>query len=348
MRQEALCQDVRSADGCSSSHDIHDAESQVNSIFLKSDRIYEHNIVKINYTTYDLRRDQDVLNSNTQCRDIMMLAESQDETDSQQPHPFWYALILGVFHANVVYTGVGMRDYAPRRLEFLWVRWFQRVELPDLAGLGANCLDTVKFLPMARDDAFGFVDPNDALRGSQLIPAFRRGKVHSDAKGLSKCAGDAQDWRIYCVNRFVQHDSAMLTLIYWTSSFLDCDMLMRYLWGLAVGHIYTHESLSDATTSTNNAGGRCNESAHQHTHANDGSDCEVDAEEPDVIASGSKEMPARASDMDLDDRHSQIQAPEDAQTDNALELTLEDEDWYVNSEDDNLGGDGDVASDFEE
>jgi hypothetical protein len=124
---------------------------------------------------------------------------------------------------------------------------------------------------------------------------------------------------------------------------------MRYLWGLAVGHLYTHESVS-GTSSTSKAGGRRDEAALQRTHANDGSDCEVDSdvEEPDVIASGSKEM---------DDRHSQAQILEDGQTDDALELTLEDhnseyEDWYLNSEleDDNpeSGGDGDVPSDFEE
>jgi hypothetical protein len=133
---------------------------------------------------------------------------------------------------------------------------------------------------------------------------------------------------------------------YWTFSFLDCDMLMRYLWGLAVGHLYTHESLS-GTSSTSKAGGRRDEASLQRTHANNGSDCEVDSEsdieEPDVIASGSKEM---------DDGYSQ-----DGQTDDALELTLEDhdseyEDWYLNPEleDDNpeSGGDSDVASDFED
>jgi hypothetical protein len=124
---------------------------------------------------------------------------------------------------------------------------------------------------------------------------------------------------------------------------------MWYLWGLAIGHLYTHESLS-GTSSTSKVGGHRDEAALQCTHENDGSDCEVDSdvEEPDVIASGSKEV---------DDRHSQAQILEDGQTDDALELTLEDhdleyEDWYLNSEleGDNpeSGDDGDVTSDFEE
>jgi hypothetical protein len=211
LRQEALLEDIGSAqlDDSSSSREKHDdTESQdANSIFLKNECIYEHSIVKFNYTTYDARRNQDVLNPKTRCRDVMVLARPQDEADSSEshrPHPFWYVRILGVFHANVVYTGVGMRDYVPRRLEFLWVRWFQRVELPELNELAGYCLDTVKFLPMARGDAFGFIDPIDVLRGSHLPPAFRFGKVHSDGKGLSKCAGDARDWKVYYVNRFVQ------------------------------------------------------------------------------------------------------------------------------------------------
>ena len=211
LKQEALLENIGSDQlvDLSSSHETHDdADSQeANSIFLKNDCIYEHSIVKINYTTYDARRSQDVLNPKTRCRDVMVLAGPQDEaesSESQRSHPFWYARILGVFHTNVVYTGTGMRDYVPRRLEFLWVRWFQRIELPELNGLAGYCLDTVKFLPMARGDAFGFIDPVDVLRGSHLPPAFRRGKVHSDGKGLSKCAGDARDWKVYYVNRFVQ------------------------------------------------------------------------------------------------------------------------------------------------
>ena len=137
LKQEAIYEDVaRSTQpNDSSSCETHDADTQdVNSVFLKNDCIYEHSIFKINYTTYDSRRDQDVLNTNTRCRDVMVLARPHDETIPQLSHPFWYARILGVFHANVVYTGAGMRDYAPRRLEFLWVRWFERVELPKSNG----------------------------------------------------------------------------------------------------------------------------------------------------------------------------------------------------------------------
>ena len=41
----------------------------------------------------------------------------------QGAHPFWYAAVLGVFHANVQHIGNELRDFRFKRIEFLWVRW---------------------------------------------------------------------------------------------------------------------------------------------------------------------------------------------------------------------------------
>ena len=44
------------------------------------------------------------------------LADNTDATDrSANPHHFMYARALGVYHANVIYTGSGKRDYDSRR-----------------------------------------------------------------------------------------------------------------------------------------------------------------------------------------------------------------------------------------
>jgi len=61
---------------------------------LVNDRIYQH---KVNYTTYNARRSQDSLNPCTH-GDIMVL--SWDDS-----HPYWYARIMGIFHAMVIQTG---------------------------------------------------------------------------------------------------------------------------------------------------------------------------------------------------------------------------------------------------
>lgn len=62
-------------------------------------------------------------------------------------------------------------------------------------------LDRVRFPPVASDGAFDFVDPDDVLRGSHIIPAFKLGKHHQDQVGLSRCAGDSQDWGCYSIDR---------------------------------------------------------------------------------------------------------------------------------------------------
>jgi hypothetical protein len=168
-----------------------------NCMLIKHDRMYIHNIMRINFTTYDVRRSQESINPSTSHRNVMVLAG--DHNDS---HPFAYARILGVYHVNIVYVGPGMKDYQPRRMEFLWVRWYRHMETN--AGWSARRLDRLQFLPVVDDDAFGFLDPSDVLRSCHIVPAFSSGKVHVDERGLSFCAGDSADWAGYYVNRLVQ------------------------------------------------------------------------------------------------------------------------------------------------
>ena len=142
--------------------------SQLNHVLFKGDKIYRHRLLRVNYTTYDLRREFDSINPRTDHRDIMLLSSSDGS------HPFCYARVLGIFHANIIYTGPGSKDFQSRRIEFLWVRWFDVIQ--DHSSLWEQqTLDTVRFLPMADSDAFGFVDPADVLRGCHVIPAFADG-----------------------------------------------------------------------------------------------------------------------------------------------------------------------------
>ena len=171
-------------------------------MYFKSDCMYQHCLARFNYTTYDIRRSQDVINPGTPHRDIMLLASRADNGEAPI-HPFLYARVLGIYHVNVIYTGQGSLDNAPRRMEFLWVRWFEydggrSVEWADLT------LNTIRFLPMADERAFGFVDPKSVLRSCHIVPAFARGGARVDGIGLSRLAQDAQDWVRYRVNRCVQ------------------------------------------------------------------------------------------------------------------------------------------------
>jgi hypothetical protein len=136
----------------------------------------------------------------------MLLTQADSDTDSStaeslKHHPFLYARVLGIHHVNVVYVGPGMLDFNARRLDFLWVRWYQQLETRNTTGWKAHQLNQLSFPPMANEDAFGFVDPSDVLRSSHIIPRFAKGRRYSDGVGLSKCAKDSGDWKFYYAGR---------------------------------------------------------------------------------------------------------------------------------------------------
>lgn len=117
-------------------------------------------------------------------------------------HPFIYARVLGIYHANVIHKSMttSSQNYAPSRLEFLFVRWFayrgpMNVQWAELK------LDSLSFMPLRSEYAFGFVDPANILRGSHILPWFRGGEVHADRLGISRIASDKDDWCQYRVNR---------------------------------------------------------------------------------------------------------------------------------------------------
>lgn len=93
-------------------------------------------------------------------------------------------------------------DYRPRRMEFLWVRWFDVMKsAPVQKGWSTALLDQLSFVGIEQEDAFGFVDPANVLRACHLVQRFALGKVAEYGPGMSQCAGDKKDWRVYYANR---------------------------------------------------------------------------------------------------------------------------------------------------
>lgn len=171
-------------------------------VLLKHDRIYAHKIMHIHYTTYDIRRGEDIVHVGTPQCNIMVLNPGFSANNLDSQHPFWYARVIGMYHANVVYIGKENNDYQPCRMDFLWVRWYHFEE-------DAPCrwsqlkLEKLHFPPLVHPDSFGFLDPNDVLRSAHIIPHLRGGKVHSDGEGASHYAQDSVDWNSYVINRCV-------------------------------------------------------------------------------------------------------------------------------------------------
>jgi hypothetical protein len=125
----------------------------------------------------------------------MLLKHHGDSNDDDHDSNYRYAKVLGIHHVNVVRAG---NVYESRRLEFLFVRWYESVQSHawETRTLGRVC-----FMPMADHSAFGFVDPGVVLRACHMIPAFSLGQRNPSESGISALAGDQYDWREYYVNR---------------------------------------------------------------------------------------------------------------------------------------------------
>ena len=172
-------------------------------VFFKGDRIYHHKLLRFNFMTYAVRCGTDVVNPGTSRCNVMLLSADCADGSASNSHHFLYARVLGAYHANVVYTGPGMRDYKARRFDFLWVRWYEYVD-PGSSGWGNSSLDSVRFPPLNDDESFGFVDPVDVLCGCHIIPAFSSGKRQETRIDVSRCAKDSKDYKRYYIGRYAQ------------------------------------------------------------------------------------------------------------------------------------------------
>ncbi|KAF8890440.1 hypothetical protein BD779DRAFT_1438607 [Infundibulicybe gibba] len=204
-------------------HDLDEADdtiysdAQRNAVRVIDDKIFSVKLLRINYTTYDMRRDQDVINPRTH-PDVMMISPETGPT----AHPFWYARVLGIFHANVLHTGPESRNRSVQHMEFLWVRWFG-IEPNYQWGFRVARLPKIGFVPETDPDAFGFLDPSLVLRACHLAPMFAAGRtsnlLQTTAPTAARPLSETDDWMNYYVMMFV-----------------DRDMFMRYRGG-GIGHV---------------------------------------------------------------------------------------------------------------
>ncbi|KAI0748747.1 hypothetical protein C8Q80DRAFT_1121085 [Daedaleopsis nitida] len=144
-------------------------------VAIDQDRIYEHATMQINFTTYDLQRDQDIIHANTSKTGVMVYTPGVSaEEPTALDHPWSYTTVLRIFHANIVYVrGPGL--ITKQRVDFVWLRWHWA-------------------------DTFGFVDPSSIIRGSHYIPAFHHGRT-PDLLRPSTVRDACGDWTYYYVNR---------------------------------------------------------------------------------------------------------------------------------------------------
>ncbi|KAJ2921071.1 hypothetical protein H1R20_g16022, partial [Candolleomyces eurysporus] len=96
------------------------SNTQLAQVIITNNHIYQHQTLRVNYTSYDLRREQDSINLCTNS-DIMLLSNKDHDLDEDPLHPYWYAHVLGIFHAWVVYVDPEKGTYLDKEMEFLWV-----------------------------------------------------------------------------------------------------------------------------------------------------------------------------------------------------------------------------------
>ncbi|KIM66090.1 hypothetical protein SCLCIDRAFT_22307 [Scleroderma citrinum Foug A] len=144
-----------------------------NSLCLTNQRMVKSKIFWVNYTTYDIRHDQDVL-----C----------------------------AFRVQVRFCP-GSVSQPKRSMEVLWVRWLG-VDPDHQWGFKQAHLPKIGFVPNS-NEAFGFLDPSLVIRGCHIIPAFVDGctdLLMPRGQSISRWPGEVDDWRAFYVNIFVDHD----------------------------------------------------------------------------------------------------------------------------------------------
>ncbi|KAH6891571.1 hypothetical protein BKA70DRAFT_1537922 [Coprinopsis sp. MPI-PUGE-AT-0042] len=211
----------------------HDKGSMWGSVELYNNRVYTLQTLKVKYTTYDVRLEEDIVRLESK-PNVMVLRETSTEHGRSQEleDPYRYGQVIGIYHADVMFVGElcdGTRNYHSHRIDFLWVRWYQPV-----SPRGALRLQQLQFEHLESPSAFGFLDPAKVVRGVHLIPRFPSGQA-PPAKS-SWITLKRPEWNIYYLNRFV-----------------DRDMLMRYHSNLAIGHRNVHTLRSQAVGAKENS-----------------------------------------------------------------------------------------------
>ncbi|KAL5531049.1 hypothetical protein ACEPAG_3925 [Sanghuangporus baumii] len=180
------------------------ASQEISRLYIRHDKVYWHKVLHVNYTTYDMRRQQDSCNPNSHA-DVMLLS-----ADTNGSHPYMYARIVRLFHLQVAYNGPRQTHQSFRRMDIAWVRWFH-VDSSSSFSISAKRLPQLRFPHYTNTSAFGFIDPDLIVRATHVIPKFLSGKTRYT---LPKCivppkSKETNDYLVYYVNIFVDRDMFM-------------------------------------------------------------------------------------------------------------------------------------------
>jgi hypothetical protein len=130
---------------------------------IKQDYLHWHPTLRIRYTSYDLCREEDYMNSNQDPCFVMV------STPGATPHPWRYAKVLRMFHVDTSFHNDA--ESKTVRSDILRVWWF---ETDHQYPFGAEHLqlERIMYLDRLSEDATGFIDPQMVIRTVHLQPAY--------------------------------------------------------------------------------------------------------------------------------------------------------------------------------
>jgi hypothetical protein len=150
--------------------------------------------------TYDVRRDADTINPRTYPDVIVKSPEIG-------PHaqPYWYACVIGIFHAMVSSSLLEANERLLCHMDFLWVQWFGMEPGQYYHGFRFACLPKIGFVESNDEYAFTFLDPSQVIRGAHIILAFAEGRTSTllpVTKSIARVLNpeDEDDWLNFYVN----------------------------------------------------------------------------------------------------------------------------------------------------
>jgi hypothetical protein len=165
--------------------------SECQYIRILGDKMYSVQTCRLYYTSYDIRRKSDTIHLTTR-PDIIVGAPPPDQDETSDIYErFWYARVIGIYHAKVYTTHPQVQDGGQvRRMKFLWVRWFGS-EPNYKHGFHRGRLPKIGFVP-STDDSFA------AGRTTTLLPyATSVARRHSV---LTPGPIEADDWTNFYVD----------------------------------------------------------------------------------------------------------------------------------------------------
>lgn len=150
--------------------------------------------MRINYTTYDNRRDSDMINIDRHTS-VMYLANDED----LDAHPYGYADVVGILHIEVEDIRPGSTNRRRQRVEVLWVRWYQLLdERP--SGFAAKRMYELGVLSAKDPLSHGFMAPGDVLRAVHLVARYAGGRDESSESEDAEWDEKEQMWKSWYIN----------------------------------------------------------------------------------------------------------------------------------------------------